>query len=301
VGATLLALGAALANPWLTAAVLAVLTLGAVAVEVLSPRRWAAVGACTSPFVAAALLWTLQHLAGVDAAIRPLPVLVVLGVAVVLLPGVGREIAGGLASLGVLVAFLLSTSSFDQAWLAVHLTVAGVVAVASSLVNRERRHMARMGLGLLTLAQWVRLEQLGVETVEAYTLPLALVLLVVGVVRMRRGDTSSARALGPGLALAIVPSLLQVMVDPVDTRAVLLGLACLLLVAVAVWQGWSAPLLAGAVTVALVVLRQGTLAQVLPQWVLIGLVGVVLTVVGVTWERRLVELRRASAYVRGLR
>ena len=74
-----------------------------------------------------------------------------------------------------------------------------------------------------------------------------------------------------------------------------------MLVAVGVSQRWAAPLVAGAVTGALVVLRQGTLAEVLPQWVLIGLVGVVLTVVGVTWEQRLHELRRVSAYVRGLR
>ena len=296
----LMALGAALASDWVTVGTLALLTAAGVALEVVPPRTWSDIGAGLAPLTAAGFLWSLQHLAGLDGAARPLPILLVLGAAVVLLPRAAREISSAVAAAVVVGEAVLTSGHVDEAWLAVHLTVAGVLAVVSALVN-DRPHMARVGLGLLTLAQWVRLEQLGVETVEAYTLPLALVLLTVGVVRMRRGDASSTRALGPGLALAIVPSLLQVMVDPVDTRAVLLGLACLLLVAVAVWQGWSAPLLAGAVTVALVVLRQGTLAQVLPQWVLIGLVGVVLTVVGVTWERRLVELRRASAYVRGLR
>jgi hypothetical protein len=161
--------------------------------------------------------------------------------------------------------------------------------------------MAWVGLGCLTLAQWVRLEQLGVGTVEAYTLPLALVLLATGAVTLLRGEGSSSTELGPGLVLALVPTLLQVMVDPVDARAVLLGLGCLVLVAAGVRLGWAAPLVAGTATLALVVLRQGTLAEVLPQWLLIGLVGIVLTVVGVTWERRLVELRRVSAYVRGLR
>ncbi|WP_159083793.1 SCO7613 C-terminal domain-containing membrane protein [Nocardioides terrigena] len=300
----LLALGAALASDWVTAGTLAVLTAAAVALEVVPPRTWRDVGAALAPLTGAGLLWTLGHLAGVPVEARALPVLLVLGVAIVLVPRVGREVASAVAAACAVAASVVSAGpagSVDQTWLAVHLTVAGVVATVSSLVNADRRRLAWVGLGLLTLAQWVRLQQVGVETVEAYTLPLALVLLVVGVVSMRRGNDSSVRALGPGLTLGLVPTLLLVLVDPVDLRAVLLGLACLVLVAVGVSQRWSAPLVAGAVTGALVVLREGTFAQVLPQWVLIGLVGVLLTVVGVTWEQRLRELQRVSAYVRGLR
>ena len=38
-----------------------------------------------------------------------------------------------------------------------------------------------------------------------------------------------------------------------------------------------------------------------PQWVLIGLAGTVLTLVGVTWESRLTDLRRSTAYLARLR
>lgn len=297
----LLALGTALASDWATAGVLAVLTAAGVALEAVPPRTWRDVGACLAPATGAGLVWTLGHLVGLDTEVRALPVLLVLGAAVVLLPHVGREVASGVAAACAVAASVLSSGSVDQSWLAVHLTVAGVVATASSLVNADRRRLAWVGLGCLTLAQWVRLQQLGVGTAEAYTLPLALVLLAVGVVSLHWGSESSLRTLAPGLTLALLPSLLLVLVDPVGTRAVLLGVACLVLVAVGVSQRWAAPLIAGAVTGALVVLRQGTLAEVLPQWVLIGLVGVVLTVVGVTWEQRLHELRRVSAYVRGLR
>lgn len=297
----LVALGAALASDWVTAMTLVVLSGVAVALEVVSPRTWRDVGAALAPLTGAGLIWTFGHLAGVDPALRPLPVLVVLGAAVLLLPRASREVAAAVGAAVVVAASVATSGPADEVWLAVHLTVAGVVATLSSLVNADRRHLAWVGLGLLTLAQWVRLEQLGVGTVEAYTLPLALVLVVVGVVTLRRGDDSSMRALAPGLTLALVPSLLLVLVEPVGTRAVLLGLACLLLVVVGVTQRWGAPLVAGAVAGALVVLRQGTLAEVLPQWVIIGLVGIVLTVLGVTWEQRLRELRRASAYVRALR
>ena len=38
-----------------------------------------------------------------------------------------------------------------------------------------------------------------------------------------------------------------------------------------------------------------------PQWVLIGAAGTLLTVVGITWERRLRDLHAAAGYLAGLR
>jgi len=184
---------------------------------------------------------------------------------------------------------------------AAYLTLAGVLVTASALLNPGRRMLAWLGLALLTLAQWVRLEQLGVDQVEAYTLPLAVVLLAVGLWRMNREGLSSRHALAPGLGLGLGPSLLVVLVDPVSPRAVLLGLACVVLVMVGVGTRWAAPLVAGAGVGAVLVLREAQYAQVVPQWVLIGLVGTLLTVVGVTWEQRLADLRVAAGYVRRLR
>ena len=57
----------------------------------------------------------------------------------------------------------------------------------------------------------------------------------------------------------------------------------------------------GALTGTLLVLREAAYAEVLTQWAFIGLVGALLTVIGVTWERRLQELRLAAGYIRGLR
>ena len=42
-------------------------------------------------------------------------------------------------------------------------------------------------------------------------------------------------------------------------------------------------------------------ATEIPQWVVIGVAGTILTVVGVTWENRLLELRRAAVYLGRLR
>jgi hypothetical protein len=68
-----------------------------------------------------------------------------------------------------------------------------------------------------------------------------------------------------------------------------------------VWLRWGGPLVVGAAAGGLEVVREATYASVLPQWVLIALVGALLTVIGVTWEQRLRDLRLAAGYVRALR
>ena len=106
----------------------------------------------------------------------------------------------------------------DQTWLAVYLTLGGVLVTASALIHPTRRSSLG-GLALFTLAQWIRLQQLGVEQVEAYTLPLAVVLVVVGSWQMTAHRLSSHKALSAGLGLGLGPSMLLVLVDPVSLRA----------------------------------------------------------------------------------
>lgn len=298
---TVLAVVASLANEWTTAVVLAMVLAGALVAERRPGTLVSVTGLVSAPVATAGLIWTLGHLAGLPLVWQALPVVIVLGSVVVLRPASDLEVVCGLAAAGAVAASVAADGTLDQTWLAVYLTLGGVVATGSALLNPSRRPLARLGLAFFTAAQWVRLDQLGVGTVEAYTLPLALVLVVLGSVSLARGAASSVRALGPGIGLAVVPSLLLVLADPVGVRAVLLGVACVALVAIGLVARLAAPFAAGAAAGALLVLREGTLAQVLPQWALIGLVGVGLTVLGITWEQRLQELRRASAYVRGLR
>jgi hypothetical protein len=299
----MLLLLAAFANPWSTAVALGLIT-AASAVPALRDRGdlGMAAGAVLAPSLAG-FVWTVEHLADVDRVWRAVPILVLLGLFAVVRPGLERELPAYLTGLVAAVVSILGTdgTGIDQTWLAVYLTLGGVLVTASALIHPQRRELSWFGLVLFTGAQWVRLEQLGVDTVEAYTLPLAVVLVVVGLVAMRRTDISSQRALGAGLSLALVPTLLLVLGNPVSMRALLLGLACLLLVAVGVLQRWAAPLVAGASVGAVEVLREAAYADVLEQWMVIGLVGALLTVVGVTWESRLAELRRAAGYIRALR
>ncbi|QDH10812.1 hypothetical protein FE634_21645 [Nocardioides dongxiaopingii] len=298
------AAGLALPDAGLLLLPLALLTAAAAAVLVLGRFPAAAgVGGLALGPATAALLWTTADVVGLDPALAAVPVLVVLGALAVLLPRPVLEVPA------VVVALLAAAAAVPLAGdvavsLALHLTLAGALVTASALVHRSRRALAWVGTALLVLATWVRLADLGVQAPEPYTLPTAVALVLLGLHRLSRDGRASTRTtLLPGLGLALVPSLLQLLVgDPVSLRALLLGAACLALVLAGARLRWSAPLVVGAVVGALLTLVElSPYAARTPQWVTIGLAGTLLVVVGVTWERRVVDLRRAATYVGRLR
>jgi hypothetical protein len=285
----------------MTAVVLAVAT----AASVHLMRRTDLTGdVATAAFAAAfgGLVWAAGSALSVPEVYLGLPVLVVLGGFAIWRPEPVLEtsaaVVGTVASLGAVLAAVDT-----QRALAIHLTVAGALVTASALIHPTRRILAWPGGLLLAMATWVRLAELGVTVPEAYTLPSALVLTTVGCWRLLRDDrTATLRMLAPGLVLATVPSLLTVLDDPTSLRALLLGLGCLALVVAGVVLRWSAPLVVGAVVGAVLVLRElAPYAADLPSWVVIGLSGTVLLVVGVTWESRMRDVRTGSRYVACLR
>ncbi|MCD4534198.1 hypothetical protein LRP67_08910 [Nocardioides sp. cx-169] len=280
----------------LTAAAVALLALG-----------WAPesqpLGDLLLPSALAALMWSAAGLAGIEVLDRAVPILVVVGLLAIARPHVELEASAAVAAATAAGASLVAAHDTATA-ASLHLTVAGVLVTATSLVHERRRPLAVPGGALLLLATWVRLADLGVEAPEAYTLPLAVVLMLVGLRRVRRDpDASTGASLTPGLVLGTLPTLLWVLAgDPVSPRAVLLGAGCLTLVLAGTRLRWSAPLVVGATAGAVLAARElAPYVAETPQWVVLGVAGALLTVVGVTWERRLVELRQASAYLERLR
>ena len=199
------------------------------------------------------------------------------------------------AAVGPLTADLLALS--------VGLTLYGVSGVLVSLVSADRRRVAWAGSVLLVLASWVRLYALDVDVVEAYTLPGAVALLVVGLLWMRRTPSANSwQALGAALGLGVGPSLLVALQEPTSPRAALVGIVGLVLVGLGVRLTWAAPLLVGGVTVALLALVNiAPYAAGLPRWVLFGGAGVALLSLGVTWDRRRRDLVVAQRYATRLR
>jgi hypothetical protein len=305
---------------WLTLATVLVILAAATAVYLRWERLEVSVGAgAVLSAAVATLVWTVGAVVDAPAEWTAVAALLVLAALVLTGPYVDERIrvsgpatyarlgveAGALVAAGVVsLAGVDAAAPVDEApWLAAYLTLAGATASAMALLRPDRRDVGWLGGLLLAGASWVRLADLGVDTPEAYTLPSALALLVVGVLHLRRDpEASTMAALTPGLSLALVPSLLWVLADPVALRSVLLGLACLALVVGGARLGWSAPVVHGAVIGTLLVLRHVTpVAEAVPRWALIGAAGALLVALGITWERRVRDARALAGYVRGLR
>lgn len=182
------------------------------------------------------------------------------------------------------------------------LTVVGTAVAASSVWQRDRAALGwvALGVGLLALL-WRGVA--GLEAPELASLPVGAVLLVGGALRLRRDpEPGSLTALGPGLALALAPSLLLALPDPVSVRGALVAAGSLAVLAAGVLGRLSAPFVVGALATGLLVLRHlGPVADAVPRWMAIGLVGAVLLVAGITWESGLRNLSRARRYVVSLR
>ena len=240
--------------------------------------------------------WT--KVLGGDAPARGLSVVAASGLGVVLAqtrimrvhpaPRFGVETAAAVVTVAG-----LALARTDPLMLQLALLVAGVAAVIVSLVSADRRRWSVPGGLLLAASTWVRLSDAGVEVVEAYTLPSALAVLGVGAWKLwRQPQLGSVKALLPGLTLAFLPSLLRSTDDPVSWRALILGVSALGALLLGAYQRLIAPLVAGAVVVGvLAVLNLTPYALALPRWVLFAAVGAALLFLGMTWEKRLSDLR----------
>ncbi len=291
----------------LPSAVLTLLVLGEIVLvaAALLLRRVAAVeplAGVVLPIAVAAFLWTGGRVLDVPFEVRSLVTLAVLALLALAVPRLELEVG---ATIAVAVSSVagIDAAADPSVSLAIHLTLAGAAVTTTALVHRDHRQLAWLGGLLLAAATWVRLYDVGVQAPEAYTLPTAVALVLVGVHRLLRDfDADTTTTLLPGLGLATVPSLLWALVDPVSPRAALLGGGCLVLLLGGAALRWSAPLVVGGLVGGALVLRElAPYAEQTPQWILIGSAGVVLLATGITWEARLRDLRRAAAYLGRLR
>ncbi|WP_121717701.1 hypothetical protein [Streptomyces sp. E5N91] len=202
------------------------------------------------------------------------------------------EVAGAAAGL-----LALALAAPEPPMLALVLSLCGAVAAATAL-RPERRAAGWAAAALFLLATWVRLAAWDVAAPEAYTLPVTGPALIVGLLRRRRdAAVSSWTAYGSGLAVTLVPSLLAAWDDQHWLRPLALGVAALAVTLAGARHRLQAPLVLGPGVLALVALHELTpyLAQVvgaLPRWAPPAVAGLVLLVLGATYEQRLRDARR---------
>ncbi|MFI7326860.1 SCO7613 C-terminal domain-containing membrane protein [Streptomyces rubiginosohelvolus] len=199
-------------------------------------------------------------------------------------------------AMGALVAVGLAVP--DAPFLALVLALCGVLA-AGAAVRPERRPAAGyLAAALFVLATWVRLAASEVSFPEAYTLPVTVPALVVGFLRRRKDpEASSWTAYGPGLAATLLPSLAVAWTDPDWQRPLLLGVAALVITLLGARYRLQALLLLGGAVLALDGLHELApyvvqVAGALPRWLPPALAGLLLLVVGATYEQRLRDARR---------
>lgn len=217
-------------------------------------------------------------------------------------PTLGRAL--DVAAQGVaLVALMLAAGSYRHA---AAVCVLWGVAVGLRLLRRgelagRRWAFAAVAGGSELLGGWLLLAAGGVALLEAYTLPAAGLALAAGVVALRtRPGLTSWLALGPGLAAALLPSLVSVLFAPEAQpwRRLLLGAATLAVVLAGAARRWQAPVLLGGATLILLALHELVRGwDLLPRWIFLGAGGLALIGLAATYERRRRDLARLRAAV----
>ncbi|MFD2348285.1 SCO7613 C-terminal domain-containing membrane protein [Nonomuraea ferruginea] len=177
--------------------------------------------------------------------------------------------------------------------------VAGVLALLWSLRAGQggARGLRYTGAVLLLLASWLRLGADEVTVVEAYTVPCSLVLLGSGWWRRRGAPAGSWAAYGAGLSFTMLPSLVAVYADAEWRRSLGLGVVALVVLVAGARFRLRAPTVIGAVVLAGVAVRElapyvSEMLLVVPRWAPIAVGGLLLVVVGATYEARMRDLRK---------
>jgi len=188
--------------------------------------------------------------------------------------------------------------------------VATLVAVLALGLWWSRAIVLWTTTGLSAVLALVALVLGSADPVEAATVPLAAALLVHGIRTLRlRPELRTWPALGVGLALLLVPSLLfDFFGANALWRILALGVVALAVLLVGTRFRWQAPVLLGGV-----VLIVHAVAQLWPWitslyesasglwWLWLGIAGVLLIVIAATYERRIREVKAVALAIRALR
>jgi hypothetical protein len=311
---TLSGLTGALPEQWSTITALGLISVAMTAIGVKAGLPGWIPGAIAKVLLALAI--------GETANLRPEVTAYLVLLVAALLMGIGYFVAKGSRT-------ALEASAHSAALVALALTsgaphhTAGVLAiwgVVTGLTALSRQPVARATVAaVLVSAAWITLLRAErVETLEAYTLPVALLAVAAGVLASRRRAVQARQAAltgaagqaavagltswvayGPALAAALLPSLGAVLIEPGGViRRLALGLGALVVVIAGAVGRKQAAFLIGGVTLLVLAMHELALVwQLLPAWIPLGVIGLVLVGLAITYERRLRDLSRLRGAV----
>lgn len=185
--------------------------------------------------------------------------------------------------------------------------VAGAVLAVAATWLGARTGDPRVVAGLALAALGVVTGWPLVRPQEVLVVVLGLALLAIGVLHLHRNRAlRSWPALGPGLALLLLPPLLLAAADPAPWRVGALAVVAAGVVAAGAWRGWQAPLVLGGAVLAVHAVTQTwtelvALYEAVPRWLSLGAAGAVLLALGARYERRVRDLRTLQERVTAMR
>ncbi|HEX5542713.1 MAG TPA: permease, partial [Micromonospora sp.] len=201
-----------------------------------------------------------------------------------------------------LIALALAHDSLPHiaALLAAWGAVLGVAALRPGRHLTQWRILFWGAVGCEIAAWWLMMYLADVALPEAYTLPLASLALLVGLLELRqRPDLNSWVAYGPALTAALLPTLVLVITNGTSNlRQVLLLLGAVATLIFGSKRQQQAPVVIGAVVTAVAALHALTLVG---PWLVLIPVGLVLLALGASSERRRRAQERVKAALRDLR
>lgn len=158
-------------------------------------------------------------------------------------------------------------------------------------------------LGVLVVGGVIALASAQVDPFDLVTAAIGIALVGAGWLRMRRSpELGSWPALGPGLAVLLVPPLVADFTDPQLWRIVTLGIVAVVVLVVGAVRRLQAPLLLGGAVLLVHALVQlwpwiTDLYEAVWWWLWLGIAGVLLVVLAATYER---QVRLARGTIRSI-
>lgn len=215
----------------------------------------------------------------------------------------GLEIVAVLFGVSWAIAMIgLAIAHDETGWAAAAFWVAGVAAAAHATAP-ERLPFAYLGAIVAAVGTWVLLGDRNIGVVEAYSLPFAAMLAIIGLVQARRSpEWSTMLTAGPALTVAVVPSLIAAIDTGTALRLAAITLVGLGLLVVGLQRHWQAPVTVGVLALVVIAVTQGgPLVAYVPSWLTLTVVGALLLVIGVRWEAAVGAGRRAGVWYGALR
>jgi hypothetical protein len=209
-------------------------------------------------------------------------------------------------------------------WTLLALTVALLAFLVATVVVARTRLVALPPVWFTFAVAWcVAVAGWSIRSlrVEAFSLPLGVALLVVGVLAMRTppqadarrslntwplGYSGSWRLLTAGIVVTFVPSILATGTDPQTARAILVIAMALVAILIGSLRRLGAPFILGIVVLPLEIItvfaaQIGHTISATSWWITLATAGAVLLLIAVTYERRTSGERGVAARLRDLK